>query len=86
MASEAAMLGTPSIFIDNDGRGYTDELEEKFGLVYNFTESIDDQIKAIKKGIEILHEDKNIYTERRNKLIGEKEDTTQFMLREILGK
>lgn len=85
MASEAAMLGTPSIFIDNDGRGYTDELELKYGLVFNFTESIEDQLKAIEKGIEILHEDKNIYIGRRNILIGEKEDTTQFMLREILG-
>ena len=58
MASEAAMLGTPSIFIDNDGRGYTDELESIYSLVHNFSESTDDQERAIQKGGEILSDPK----------------------------
>ena len=32
MASEAAALGTPSILIDEQGRGYTDEQESVYGL------------------------------------------------------
>ena len=40
MASEAAVLGTPAIFIDDIGRGYTDEQESNYEIVYNFTESI----------------------------------------------
>ena len=36
MASEAACLGTPARYIDHKGRGYTDEQERKYGLVFNF--------------------------------------------------
>ena len=35
MASESAVLGTPAIYAANTGRGYTDELEIKYGLVRN---------------------------------------------------
>jgi predicted glycosyltransferase len=84
MASEAAMLGTPAIYLDNDGRGYTDELEKKYGLVFNYTESFEDQLKAIYKGIEILNEDKVIYNKRREVLLSEKESLTDFMLKNLL--
>ena len=50
MASEFACLGTPAIYLDNDGRGYTDELEEKYEMVFNFSESNEDQIKSMQKG------------------------------------
>jgi uncharacterized protein len=86
MASEAAVLGTPSIFIDNDGRGYTDEEETKYGLVHNFSESEEDQLKAISTAIKILEEEQNgkRFKESRNKLLAECIDTTQFMVKEVL--
>ena len=40
MASEAAVLGVPAIYLDNTGRCYTREEEEKYGLVFNFTEGV----------------------------------------------
>lgn len=39
MASEAAVLGVPAVFIATTGRGYTDEQEARYGLVRHFTES-----------------------------------------------
>lgn len=36
MASEAAVLGVPSIYFDDIGRGYTDEQREKYQLIYQF--------------------------------------------------
>ena len=36
MASEAAVLGIPAIFISDTGRGYTSE-QQGYGLVYHFT-------------------------------------------------
>jgi predicted glycosyltransferase len=86
MASEAAVLGTPSIFMDNDGRGYTDEEEKKYGIVFNFTESPEDQEKAIAKAIEIIRQKdgKARYQHTRNKLLNECIDTTQFMINEVL--
>lgn len=87
MASEAAMLGTPAIYLDNDGRGYTDDLEKKYGLVFNFTESESDQLLAIKKAVELLsdNESKTKATNSRNRLLEECIDTTQFMVDTVLG-
>lgn len=81
MASECAVLGTPSIYIDNEGRGYTDEQEVKYKLVYNFNESNDDQIRSIKKGIEILEskDSEAIYSCRRSDLLSDKIDFTNFL-------
>jgi len=79
MASECAALGVPSIFIDNEGRGYTRE-EEKYGLVFNFTESETDQQLAIQKGIELLKSDKKIWKERQQKMLSEKIDVTAFLV------
>lgn len=85
MASEAAVLGTTAIFLDNDGRGYTDEQEMNYGLVYNYTESIEDQEKAIEKALELLQKsDLEIESKiKREKLLSDKFDTTQFMVREL---
>lgn len=87
MASEAAMLGTPSIFIDNDGRGYTDEEERKYGIVFNFTESPDDQLKAIAKAEEILSDQASAakYKKVREALLADCVDTTQFMVDQVLS-
>ena len=37
MASECAVLGVPAFYISPVGRGYTDEQEKRYGLVFNFT-------------------------------------------------
>jgi len=37
MASEAAVLGVPAIYVSPLGRGYTDDQERRYGLVQNFT-------------------------------------------------
>ncbi|MBA4318624.1 MAG: hypothetical protein C0412_09500 [Flavobacterium sp.] len=82
MASEAAVLGTPAVYLDNVGRGYTKEQQSKYGLVYNFTESLSDQTLAMQKGIEILKnfDSKRIATERSNKMCSEKIDVTSFLI------
>lgn len=54
MVSEAVVLGVPGVYMDNTGRYYTQEQEEKYGMCFNYTESPEDQEKAIAKGIEIL--------------------------------
>jgi len=35
MASECAVLGVPAVYAAETGRGYTDEQEQKYGLVHN---------------------------------------------------
>jgi uncharacterized protein len=86
MASEAAVLGTPAIFIDNDGRGYTDEEAYKYGIVFNYSESEEDQLKAIEKAKEILQDDnsREKYRRVRETIVAECVDTTEFMVNEVL--
>ena len=82
MASESAVMGIPAIFLDNEGRGYTDEEEKLYSMVYNFTESTEDQIRAIEKGLEILQtpDAKKEYMLRHKKLLSDKIDVTAFMI------
>lgn len=81
MASECACLGVPSIFHDNDGRGYTDEEEEEYGLVFNYTESEEDQERSLEKALEIINETQNDkWKESAKKLLSEKIDVTSFLI------
>lgn len=81
MASESAVLGTPAIYIDNDGRGYTDEQETKYGLVFNYNESIEDQKKSIQKATEILRTyNQSEWDTKREQLLSDKIDVTKFLI------
>ncbi len=81
MISEGAVLGTPGIYIDDTGRLYTNELEKKYGLVFNFTESHDDQILAIYKAEEIIKNSKqNNWIDKRKALLKDKIDVTGFLI------
>jgi len=82
MASETACLGTPAIYIDDRGRGYTDEQEKKYGLVFNFKGSLEGQKCSIQKGIELLTTPgiKRQWHYKRDKMLGDKIDVTAFMV------
>jgi len=82
MASECACLGTPAIFHDNNGRGYTDEEESKYRLVFNYSESLADQKISIQKGVELLSTPnlKQEFQKRRQKMLADKIDVTAFMV------
>ncbi len=79
IASECAVLGTPAIFLSTSKRGYTNEQESKYDLVYNFS----DQEKAMKKALELI-KDKNIkkeWKEKRDRMLKDKMDVTSFIIR-----
>lgn len=82
LASEGAMLGTTGIYIDDVGRGYTSNLEEEFGLVFNYTEALSDQSASIEKGLEILKNpaSKAEAKARSQNLIESTVDVTQHMM------
>lgn len=83
-ATEAAILGTPSIHISTTAKfcGVFDDLL-KYGLVYTF----DDDRKALEKAIEILNDKKSKETWMRKKdiMLKEKIDVTEFMTELIEG-
>jgi len=82
MVSEGAMLGIPGIYLDNTGRLYTRELQEKYGMVFNYSESPEDQLKAIQKGVELLTTPniKEQWQLKRQKMLREKIDVTAFLV------
>ena len=82
MAEECAMLGTPSIFINEKSSYYTTHLEKEYGLLFNYSESTADQEKAIEKGIEILStpDIKTEWQSRRQKILADKIDVTAFLV------
>ena len=82
MASECAVLGTPAIYLDNDSRGYTLNQEKRYGAVFNFTESQDDQKRSMLKGIELLKNDnlKRDWALKRDKILEDNIDVTKYMV------
>jgi len=80
MASEAAVLGTPSILISSlvGTMGNFIELEETYDLLYCFNEGVE----ALKKAINILENPKGKYEwqEKRAHLLDDKIDLTSFMI------
>ena len=82
MASECAVLGTHAIFSDFAGRGYTDEEEEKYELVFNFKLDKKNQRESLEKAVELLENInlKNIGEKKRKKLLEDKIDVTAFMV------
>jgi len=83
MASECAVLGTHAIFCDYAGRGYTDEEEIKYDLVYNFKDENTMGKEALEKALELLG-NPNLKTEGKKKceiLLKDKIDVTAFMMR-----
>jgi predicted glycosyltransferase len=78
MASEAAILGTPSIYVNTLPLGYIEELESK----YKLTSSITNTELALKKALYILNcrGIKQRFVKRRRKLLKEKIDVTKFVV------
>lgn len=82
MASECAVLGTHAIFCDFAGRGYTDEEERVYDLVYNFKLDEQSQEKSVEKAVELLQDPdlKEKGQKKRKHLLGDKIDVTEFMV------
>jgi hypothetical protein len=78
MASEGAILGIPGVYVDPVGRGYTDEQERDYGLVYNFTP--EKQEEAIAKAVDILSAyDRVVWQQRRQRLLQVKIDVNLLL-------
>lgn len=79
MAAEAAVLGTPAIFCNPLPLGYLMAMEKRYELLYN--------CKSFSAGLEIAEKllntnnIKQLWQQRRKKLLDESEDINEFMLK-----
>lgn len=77
MASESAMLGTPAIYVNILEAGTCNEQEKKYKLLYNFRNGEG----VLEKAQNILNDyDQSIWKIRREILIKDKIDLTNFMM------
>jgi len=80
MATEAALLGTPSILISSlvGTMGNFIELEQKYELMYSFSDSA----RALPRALDILRdpESKRIWAEKRERVMRDKIDLTAYMV------
>jgi hypothetical protein len=82
MASESAILGVPAIFISTSTRGYTNEQERRYGLVYTYSDPNTGQQRGVEKAIELLQRP-NLRTEwqmKRQKMLAEMIDVLAFVV------
>jgi uncharacterized protein len=81
MATEAALLGVPSIFVSTLSAGNWQELEHNYGLMFSFQDSA----SALSKIKELLANPnlKQEWTEKRDRLLANKIDVTNFVVDEI---
>ena len=80
MASEAALLGTPAVYVSSlsGTMGNFIELEETFDLLYSFS----DGEEAVVRAKQILRDpaSKENWRKKRARMLNEKIDTTAFMI------
>ncbi len=79
MASESAVLGTPSVYIAKTSRGYIDDLEQRYGLVRHF------EPEAFDLGVDtatsfMSEEAQQAAVRGRDQLLIDKVDLTSWML------
>ncbi|MFP4573508.1 MAG: hypothetical protein ACLFNW_11110 [Desulfobacterales bacterium] len=65
--------------------GYTDEQETKYGLVFNFSTALQDQRRAVEKGIAILADagGREKWRKKRERMVREKVDLVAFLMEEV---
>jgi predicted glycosyltransferase len=86
MATEAAVLGTPALYVSARRLGYVDELEQTYGLIATFSD-VNRHENALRRAISILErEDRTEWQVRREVLLSEKVDTTDVIVREVTAE
>ncbi|MFC4439722.1 MULTISPECIES: DUF354 domain-containing protein [Natrialbaceae] len=83
MASEAAVLGTPAVYVNSLELGYTTELEENYGLVFNFN-GTNRHARSLERAVSIVEEaDDEKWNRRRERLLADRVDVTDVIVREV---
>jgi hypothetical protein len=81
MASESAMLGTPAVLVSTSRRGYTDELESRYGLVFTYDDPNHGQEQALRKAEALLSdpETPRRWREKRAAMLSDQEDVAGYV-------
>jgi predicted glycosyltransferase len=86
MASECAMLGTPAIFLSTSQRGYINEQQARYDMVYSFNDPRTGQVQALQKARELLEDPATPanWQIKRERMLNELIDVTAFIVKTVL--
>jgi predicted glycosyltransferase len=87
MASECAMLGTPAIFLSTSRRGYIDEQQNRYDMVYSFNDPKTGQAQALAKAKELLEDPETPvkWHTKRQRMLADLIDVTEFITKTVLN-
>ncbi len=82
MASEAAQLGVPAIFLSSSSRGYTDELQSRYKMVFNFNGENALQARALDCAEKLLADanSPDLFRMRHQTMMADQTDVTRFII------
>lgn len=80
MAAESAVLGVPAVYISDLGRGYTDELDERYGLVHRFSTAEEQAVTARVQQLASSPDLGADATAQRTRMLADKVDLTGWMI------
>jgi predicted glycosyltransferase len=85
MASESAMLGVPAIFLSTSSRGYTDEQERRYQMVFNFNgeQAIEEDALRCAESILSNPDSPRLFRERHQTMMAELIDVTAFIMETV---
>ncbi len=81
LAAESAMLGVPAVFVSTTRRGYTDELEQRYGLVFTHDDPRTGQARALEQAEALLRAPTTagLYEQRRQRMLAEQQDVNDVL-------
>ncbi len=81
MATESAILGVPAIFLSTSSRGYTDELERRYQMVFNFNGAQAIEAAALDRAEAILTmpDGQAVFKARHDQMMTEQIDVSAFV-------
>src|SRR6185436_17314977 len=81
MACESAMLGTPAILVSTSRGGFTEELEERYGMVFTYDDPRHGQEQALRQAETLLGdpETPRRWAEKRAAMLSDQENITRYV-------
>lgn len=86
LATESAMLGVPAVFVSTTRRGYTDELEQRYGLVFTHDDPQAGQAEGLARAEALLQDPDcaRSFQARRQRMLAEQQDPSEVLQRVVL--
>jgi predicted glycosyltransferase len=79
MAAESAVMGVPSVLVEDKGRGYTRDLEKKYGILKNFTSDQKEEALQYAKAMLKKSDNRGPYMEKHHEIIAHSTNVTKFL-------